>query len=280
MTPERTSLEPVVTASGKRLRTGTLWILLAVLALGSGSLGCLTTDLTAAEQRATDLRIAVAKRNVGIDFLAKGRTPMAIRELQHSYTLNPEDPVTIHWLGEAYRRRGLLDKALDHFLMAQELIPADADLLLNLTGLYVQLKRFPEAIETSITLIEDPTFPAPWKAFVNKGWAELQLGYAAEARASFEEALAFQPAYWPARLNLGILDSQEGRGIQAIVNFERVLERNLGRRAEAETNYRLGKAYVTLGRRGKALQYFKVAAETAPHDRWGRDSEEYIKLLH
>lgn len=242
--------------------------------------GCASTSDVEADQHETDLRIAVAKRNVGIDHLANGRTPMAIRELQHAYELDPNDAETVLWLGEAYRRRGLLDQALEFMLRAQEMDPANQDLLLNLTGLYVQVKRFAEAIETSQVLIDDPTFPAPWKAYTNRGWAELQLGHTSDARASFEEALAFQPRYWPARLNLGILEAREGRRLQAIVNFEKVLERNVGRSAEAETNYRLGEAYVSLGRRDKALHYFKVAAEKAPYERWGQQSQEYIKLLH
>jgi type IV pilus assembly protein PilF len=253
------------------------FVLLCLL-LVAGS-GCASTAVDP-EQRAADIRIAVAKRNVGVDYLAKGRTPMAIRELQFSFDLNPDDALTVLWLGEAYRRRGLLDKALEHMLLAREMDPTDHDMLLNLTGIFVQLKRFPEAIETSQVLIEDPTFAGPWKAFTNRGWAELQLGHTSEARASFEEALAFQPRYWPARLNLGILDAKQGRGLQAVANFERVLERNVGRSVEAETNYRLGEAYVSLGRRGKALSYFKIAAERAPYERWGQQSQEYLKLLH
>lgn len=249
------------------------------LLLGFACLGCASSG-RAPVVSPEDARIALAKRNVGIDYLANGRTPLAIRELQFAYQLNPADPVSIHWLGEAYRRRGLLDKALEHFLMALELMPEDADLRLNLAGLYMQLKRYPEAIEHSQALIEDPTFVAPWTAYTNRGWAELQLGHAREARASFGEALAFRPTYWPARLNLGILDAQEGHKLQAIVNFERVLERDLGRSAEAETHYRLGETYFSLGRRQKALRYFKLAAERAPYERWGSQSEEYLKLLH
>jgi Tfp pilus assembly protein PilF len=249
-------------------------LVLALAGAGCASLG----GAPALTQR--DLRIAVAKRNVGIDYLGSGRTPMAIRELRLALELNPEDPVTIHWLGEAYRRRGLLDRALEHFLKAADQIPEDPDLCLNLAGLYMQLKRYPEAIEQSQILIDDPTFSAPWKAYTNKGWAELQLGHTQDARSNFEEALAYRPTYWPARLNLGILDSREGRELQAIANFERVLERKLGRSAEAETNYRIGETYVSLGRRSKAVQYFKLAAERAPYGRWGRDSEEYLKLLH
>jgi type IV pilus assembly protein PilF len=256
---------------------------LLLVAIAAGALtnaGCATTPDVDPEQHASDLRIALAKRNVGVDHLANGRTPLAIRDLQFSYELNPEDPDTVQWLGEAYRRRGLLDKALEFMLRARAMDPADHDMLLNLTGLYVQLKRFTDAIEVSQVLIDDPTFPAPWQAFTNRGWAELQLGHTQEARASFEEALAFQPRYWPARLNLGILDAQEGRRLQAIVNFEKVLERNIGESAQAETNYRLGEAYVSLGRRDKALEYFKVAAEKAPYNRWGQQSQEYLKLLH
>jgi type IV pilus assembly protein PilF len=271
----RSSKDPAPEAGSVRSRRRSATALLLLFL----PLGCATPSITP-EQREVDHRIAEAKRNVGIDYLANGRTPMAIRELQQAHQLDPDDPATIHWLGEAYRRRGLLDKALEHFEKALELMPRDSDLLLNLTGLYIQLKRFPEAIETSQTLIDDPTFSAPWKAFTNRGWAELQLGYTPEARASLEEALAFQPAYWPARLNLGILENQEGRRLQAIVNFEKVLERNLGRSVEAETNYRLGEAYVSLGRRDKAVECFKIAAETAPYERWGQQSEEYLRVLH
>ncbi len=254
--------------------------LLAAAWLVLGAAGCASTPVEDPEQRAADLRIAEAKRNVGVDHLANGRTPMAIRDLQHAHELDPDDSDTVLWLGEAYRRRGLLDKALEYMLLAREMEPSDHDMLLNLTGLYIQLKRFPQAIEVSQVLIDDATFPAPWKAYTNKGWAQMQLGQTIEARVSLEEALAFQPRYWPARLNLGILDAKEGRRLQAIVNFEKVLERNIGRSAEAETNYRLGEAYVSLGRRDKALEYFKVAAEKAPYQRWGQQSQEYLKLLH
>ena len=38
------------------------------------------------------LREAAARRDVGIDYLAKGRTALAIRELAHAKTLDPKDP--------------------------------------------------------------------------------------------------------------------------------------------------------------------------------------------
>ena len=136
-----------------------------------------------------DIRIAVARRNIGIDHLANGRAPMAIRELRVAHDLNPEDPVTLHWLGEAYRRRGLFDQALEHFLKAVARIPDDPDLRLNLAGLYVQLERYPEAIEQYQILIDllgplegvfeqglggTPAGPGPGSAPQSRGGARLQ----------------------------------------------------------------------------------------------------------
>jgi type IV pilus assembly protein PilF len=232
------------------------------------------------EERERDMKVGRARRNVGIDYLANGRTPMAIRELRHSHLLAPNDPVTIHWLGEAYRRRGLLDQALVHMQDALDLDPESHELRMNLGGLYLQLGKYREAIEQAQVLVDDPTFPSPWRAYTNLGWAQFQLGLLSEARGSFEEALAFKQNYWPARLNLGILEAKSGRSTAAIVAFESVLGReSLDVNAESEATYRLGQAYVSLGERHKALGYFKRSAERMPLGHWALQSEEYMKLL-
>ena len=167
-----------------------------------------------------------------------------------------------------------------NFQQALEMDPKDQELQLNIAGLYILLKRFPEAIEVSQILIDDPTFASPWRPLTNRGWAELQLGQLRQARASFTTALDFRPRYWPARLNLGILESKQGNRLQAILNFERVLERNIGENAEAEVNYRLGEVYVSLGRREKAIDRFRLAAKVSPEGSWAKRSEENLRLLH
>ncbi len=251
-------------------------VLLACLSLEAA--GCVLGP--SAQERERGLRIARARRDVGLDALVKGRTPLAIRELQLAHELDMDDPVTIHWLGEAYRRRGLLDKGLERFLQALELAPEDQQLRLNLAGLYIQLERYSEAIEQSQFLIDDPTFPSPWQAFTNRGWAEFQLGQLDAANASLVEALAFRRTYWPARLNLGIVEAERGQPLDAIVNFEQVLERNIGEAATSEVNYHLGQAYVRMGRRDRAAEYFKRSASSAPYGRWAEQSAAVLKHLH
>ena len=80
----------------------------------------------------------------------------------------------------------------------------------------------------------DPTFPGPWRALSNRGWAEYQLGRVDEARETFALTRKFNPVYWPALLNLGILESEQGRRPEAIQLFEAVLSQRPAPSAEVE----------------------------------------------
>lgn len=258
---------------------GTRWRAIAAgaaMALSGLLPGCVTTTN---EPPLDVVRQAEATRNVGVDHLSGGRTAMAIRELTHARDLNPEDPVTLLWLGEAYRRKGRLEEAETHLRRSLEIDPEAQQTRLNLSGLYIHMERYEQAIEQAQVLVDDPTFPAPWRALANRGWAQLKLGRNGAARASFEEALDYRPHYWRAHLNLGILDVMEGHRRDAIDRFQRVLEIQPGYGAQAEAYYRLGEIYVSLGRRNEAVEHFEVALERSPHGRWGKQSREYLELL-
>lgn len=245
-------------------------------------LGCATTE---PEKNAEGVPLSVAIRNVGIDHLNQGRTAMAIRKLEESLGKDPEDPVTHLWLGEAYRRKGLFERAEQHLLRSLELNPKASDYnhqetVLNLCGLYIQMKRYEHSIARCQALIDDPTFSTPWRALTNRGWAHYQMGQIAEARQSFEEAIDFFPRYSPAHLNLGILDQREKRYLSAIRHFELAIEsQRLGPEGDAEANYRMAEVYVALGKRSKAIEHFSVAMEQAPYAKWGTQSKTYLDLL-
>ncbi len=261
-------------------RTLLLSLVLPLLLLG---LGCAGTARQAELDKS--VRNASAQRDLGVDHLTAGRTAMAIRKLQQARDIAPGDPVTYLWLGEAYRRKGLLVKAEENLLKALELnhTPDDynaQETILNLSALYIQLKRYDEAVVQCKILVEDPMFSTPWRALTNMGWAQFQMRDFPSARDSFERALDFHPEYRPAHLNLGILDQKEKRLVEAIGHFEAALEgERLGYNAAAEANYRLAKIYVGLGKRHKAIDHFSVALERSPHGRWGTKSKSYLELL-
>jgi Tfp pilus assembly protein PilF len=276
--PSRAAGAPAVHRTGPVIRKVLGLLVTAVLL---GAVGCASTEGPSEK----DKGLAQATRDVGIDHLNHGRTAMAIRKLLEADGIDPNDPVTHLSLGEAYRRKGMLDRAEQEILQAIALSDDPhsfnhQETVLNLSALYIQMKRYEEAIVQCDILIDDPTFSTPWRALTNRGWAELKLGRHAAARKSFEDALEFHPHYAPAHLNMGILDQRERRYAPALHHFERAVEDNrMPPDAIAEANYRMAEIYVATGKRGKAIEHFSVALERSPYGEWGTQSKSYLELL-
>jgi Tfp pilus assembly protein PilF len=257
--------------------------LIGGLALGILATGCARTVVTLDE--APTVSEARAKRDLGVDYLGARRTAMAIRELSASLELDPSDPQTHLWLGEAYRRKGQTAQAERYLKDALELartrkdVRAQHEALLTLSALLSQMGRYEDSLEHCAALAVDPTFSSPWRPLSNCGWALMQLGRLDEARERFQEALDYFPRFGPALLNLGILEAKQGHRLAAIRTFEQAIESQLGRSGRAEAHFRLGELYVALGRRDKAIEHFHAAAEKAPNLDWGSQSQAYLDLL-
>jgi Tfp pilus assembly protein PilF len=271
------------TATARRRRDPRAALLLVAALIGLlGALGCAGTRSAEMEEKR---QLAAATRDVGMDHLSNGRTAMAIRKIRQAVELNPDDPISYLALGEAYRRKGMLNEAEAEMLHALELSPNTSDFnyhetVLNLSALYIQMKRFDEALTWCQVLVDDPTFSTPWRALTNRGWAEYKLGRLDLARTSFRDAIEFHPRYAPAHLNLGIVEQEQRHWLPAVREFELALEdEHLAPGALAEANYRIAEVYVALGRRGKAIEHFSMAAEQAPYGEWGKQSRSYLELL-
>jgi Tfp pilus assembly protein PilF len=264
-----------------------LGLLAAALLATSGGCMTMTTETVPVGSPTQPVSQARAKRDLGIDYLSTRRTAMAIRELTSSLSLDPDDPETHLWLGEAYRRKGRTDEA-ETFLRdairlseSRESSETEQSARLNLSALLAQEGRYEESIEQCRILIADPTVSAPWRPLTNCGWANLQLGRLDEARTQLEEALEFFPRFGPALLNLGILMTKQGHPLKAIAMLERAIESGrLASTGIGEAHYRLGEIYVGLGRRDKAVVHFRAATDEAPHADWSEQSQAYLDLLN
>lgn len=216
---------------------------------------------------------------LGSDYLRKGNPAMAIRELRTAEQFDPTDEWVQLALAEAYIHRGRLGDAEAHMKRALELKPGFHEATLHLSALYIHLERYAEALPLARTLVDDPTYPQPWKALTNLGFAELKLGRLGEARSHLELAIEYDPGHWQALLNLGILESEAGNKLEALQRFERVLEIGPGPAAEAEVHYRMAVVYISIGNRERALEHLTVSASKRPSGPWGKRSEEYLERL-
>ncbi len=152
-----------------RLLIGSAMLLALAAVLGCAS----TPDVQAEFDRDKKAR---THYNAGIEYMRQGKLAIGVRELRTAMQISPRDP-WIHWaIAEAYRQQGRLDDAESHLLTALEIRPDFQQARLNLSALYVEMGRYEEAIELADQLLDDPTFPVPWKALTNRGWAEYELG--------------------------------------------------------------------------------------------------------
>jgi tetratricopeptide (TPR) repeat protein len=240
-------------------------------------LGCATSGSQLEQER--QIKQARAQFELGVDHVNNGRVELGLRSLIEAERLDPNNAHIHHALGDAYTRKGKIEEAERHLLRALELYPAYHEARLRLSNLYIHLKRYHDVIAEAQTLLDDPTFPAPWRALANRGWAEFRLGRMVEARRDLELAYETNEKYWPALLNLGILEAQEGHHPRAIDLFEEMLALRPRSSAVAEANYRLAEIYVSIGKRERAVGHLMTAVAQAPGDVWGKKSEKYLKLL-
>ena len=249
---------------------------LALALLVATALGCATTN---PETQADKDRQVRSHYEMAVNHLREGRTGIAIRELLAAHEIDPEDPWVHLALAEAYRLKAHHAESEHHLKRALALRPDLHAATLNLSALYIQVGRYDEAIELSRELLGDATFPAPWKALTNQGYALYKLERRAEAREILGQALEYHENFWPARLDLAILDQDEGRHLEALEQLEAVLAQKPGSIARAEVNYRMATIYISLGNRAKAVHHLSAAAETRPSGEWGKRSEDYLKRL-
>jgi type IV pilus assembly protein PilF len=224
-------------------------------------------------------RKARSHYSVAMNHLKEGRAGVAITELQKASALQPDDAWIHLALAEAYRLKSHNAEAEEHLMRALDIDPAFHAAKLNLSAIYIQAGRYEDAVKLSEELLADATFPIPWKALTNKGYAYFKLGRNGEARTALGTALEYHEQFWPALLDLAILDEAEQKHLEALEGYEAVLGLKPGPIATAEVHYRIATIYMQLGNRAKAMHHLTVASETRPSGVWGKRSADYLKRL-
>jgi Tfp pilus assembly protein PilF len=249
--------------------------LLALIAL-AGLPGCATD---APKTGADDAKKAVSRLDIGADHLARGRNALALREFLAAERLDPLNPRIQYALGEAYLAQAKQTESEAHYRKALEIDPEYHDAWLSLSALLIIQKRYAEAAQACQLLVDDPTYPTPWSALANLGFAQFKLGNLTAAREALEKAREYNEKYVPATLSLAQVEVQEGRRLDALALLRGALEIKAGPNIDSELNYRIAEIYVSLGRREEAMGHLTTAVAQAPQGFWGKRSQEYLKLL-
>ena len=251
-----------------------VWLCVLALILGSGCAGS-----TGGVEETLRLRRANSHFNLGLDYIRNDHVALGLRELLLAESFDPQNAQIQMALANAYWMRLRLEEAEQHYIRSLEIEPTYHEARLNLSVLYNQTDRHEDSLAHASILADDATFPGPWRAYANKGLAELRLGRVDEARDSLEIGFDYRDDYWPTLLYLGMLEVEEGRRLEGLSFFRQVLEQEPGLEVQAQANYRIGEIYIALGERERAIGHLRAAIAETPGGPWGVKSEEFLNLL-
>jgi type IV pilus biogenesis/stability protein PilW len=105
---------------------------------------------------------------------------------------------------------GRLDEALTAYMKALELRPNFSEARTNLGNLYIDLKRYDDAIAQYEKALNDVLYKDPYIAHGNMGWAYYKKGDLARAIDHLKASVTINPKYCLGHLKLGqIYDEQQ-----------------------------------------------------------------------
>ena len=161
-----------------------------------------------------------------MEYRRKGDAEKGIKHLKKALEYDADRPDILHGLGIAYFQMGMLEPAELWLSKAVKLDPGNPELRNNLSGLYLQLKRYNDAFRESDIALKDPDYRTPAAALCNRGIAEYNLGRTNKAEADFRSAIRHNPFYDLPHMQLGRIYSEQGDFDKAIRSFSDALKIN------------------------------------------------------
>jgi Tfp pilus assembly protein PilF len=154
------------------------------------------------------------------------------------------------YAARTHEARSEFKQALDYYMRALELDPANYIVMNNIASVFIRLTSYKEALFYSKKALDVKTNYVP--SLINTGIAQVSLGNFSEGEGFLTRATTIEPSNKPAIFNLAVLCEKQGAYDRAYENYfklsqmgdvdgclgaARILERQ-GRNAEAARFYR------------------------------------------
>jgi Tfp pilus assembly protein PilF len=149
----------------------------------------------------------------------------ALIDVDRALSLNPDMP-------EANNAKGLIlhlafgrpEEAVGYYKHALELRPTFSECKVNLGNLYLDQKRYDEAIALYKEALNDMLYPTPYTALGNLGWAQYKKGDRDAALSSIKSAVTMNPKFCQGYRSLGTIYDETGATDDACKAFGKYRE--------------------------------------------------------
>lgn len=231
----------------------------------------------------------------GIEYLNKGEFTLALERFQNALKLEPEDYLSLKYVGFIFISLGRLDEALEILLRATCHKEAEAEAWGNLGLVYSLKNKHGQAIEAykkSLELNSDSHVvktnlgnayaiigdtqsaitcfqtalklnPQDDQALSNMGWVYAKGKQYDMAIQCFEKAAALKPKDPKIWNDFGNIFAELGQYDEAILRYEKALKLNP---EDLKAHHNLGIAYIRRGSYEQAIQKLETAAAQSPND--------------
>jgi Tfp pilus assembly protein PilF len=190
-------------ATGKAGGVVTLGKLFAAFCLAAAVTGCATVSPERVEEAKLHYEIAVNSLT---------RQPQqAMKEVEEALAIDPGSAEAWHVKAILLHHSfGRMEEAQRCYVKAMELKTPFSEARTNLGNLYMDQKRWDDAIAQYELALNDVLYGAPFIAQANMGWAYYRKGDAKSAVDHLKAAITINPNYCLAYLQLGNLYEAEG----------------------------------------------------------------------
>jgi len=147
---------------------------------------------------------------------AKGK-PSLIATLSSEKAQQKTDKDVYLFAARSHEAKGEFEQAIDHYLKALELDPTNHIVMNNISGIYIRLQLFNEALSFAGKALVVKTNYAP--SFINAGIAHVSKGNLTEGEVFLTRAVALDPSNRVALFNLAVLCEKQGNYDRAFENY-------------------------------------------------------------
>lgn len=185
----------------------------------------------------------------------------AFKEFERALELDPN-------LAEAHNAIALLlhlsfgkpGEAISYYQRALELRPDFSEAKTNLANVYLDQKRYDEAIRLYEEALNDMLYPTPFIAHGNLGWALYKRGETEKALGHIKAAVTTNPKFCLGYRNLGIIHDEQNELDEACRQFARYREHCP---EAADAYYREGVCLAKAGQVAAAHESFEACLAKA-----------------
>ena len=249
--------------------TGKIFGSLVMVALVAGLSACGPTLAQKKDQSGIHYRL-------GAVHLSDRNLADALKELTKAIEIYPDEPTYHDALGLAYLAKGMHKEALASMDRAISIDRNYSEARVNKAAVYMDQKRWGEAIEESKAAVKNIFYRTPEYAWFNMGWSYYNMGEMEKAVESYSKAVEAKPSYAQAWFSMGLAYERMNRTKDAVASYEKAIAAFPG---YLDAYFNMGMALVKAKDKPAAVKALEKVIEIAPASEKAQSAREYIGLI-